>query len=89
MMTQIPLTQARNKLTNLPERSEKNHEAVAVTRRGKPVMAIMDWELYESIIETMAVLSDDRLLAAIKKSAGEFQAGNFKTLEQVKKELLA
>ena len=52
-------------------------------------MAIMDWELYESIIETMAVLSDDRLLAAIKKSAGEFQAGNFKTLEQIKKKLLA
>ena len=43
---------ARNQLTSLPEQfaREPEPEAVEVTRRGTPVLAILPWDLYETIL---------------------------------------
>ncbi|MDP2937107.1 MAG: hypothetical protein Q8O86_11525 [Dehalococcoidia bacterium] len=46
-------------LTKLPERLEARPSNMAVTRRGKPVLAVMIWEDYEAILETLEVLSDE------------------------------
>ena len=48
MHKDIPMTEARHELTSLPERLAKEPGAIAVTRRGKPVLAVMPWDLYES-----------------------------------------
>ena len=49
-MTQLTITQARRGLLNLPERLARGPEhAVTITRRGRPVLAVMPWEFYESI----------------------------------------
>ena len=53
MLKDIPITEARHELTSLPERLAKTPGAVAVTRRGKAVLAIMPWDLYESLVETL------------------------------------
>ena len=45
MTKDIPITEARHELTSLPERLADQDGAVAITRRGKPVLAIMPWEL--------------------------------------------
>ncbi|MBI3697459.1 MAG: type II toxin-antitoxin system prevent-host-death family antitoxin, partial [Acidobacteria bacterium] len=58
-MTQsMPIIKARNKLTALPEWFGRQPEAgaVAVTRRGKPVLAVMSWDLYASLVETLEIL---------------------------------
>jgi hypothetical protein len=39
-------------------------------------------------VETLAVLDNETLVTAIRKSAAEFKAGRYKTLDQVKKEFL-
>jgi antitoxin YefM len=53
-MTQLTITQARRGLLNLPERLARVPErAVTITRRGRPVLAVMPWEFYESIVETL------------------------------------
>jgi prevent-host-death family protein len=52
MIRDIPITTARHEITSLPERLEKDPGAVAITRRGKPVLAVMPWELYEALMET-------------------------------------
>ena len=56
MIRDIPITTARHELTSLPERLERDPGAVAITRRGKPVLAVMPWELYEALIETLEIL---------------------------------
>jgi antitoxin YefM len=56
MLKDIPITEARQEITSLPERLAKSPGAVAVTRRGKPVLSIMPWDFYESIVETMEIL---------------------------------
>ena len=89
-MTQsMPIIEARNKLTALPEQFERAPEpgAVAVTRRGKPVLAVLPWELYESIVETLEILSDERQMKALRQGIRQAAAGNAIPWEKAKRKL--
>jgi PHD/YefM family antitoxin component YafN of YafNO toxin-antitoxin module len=87
MLKDITISEAREELTALPKKLAKSHGAVAVTRRGKPVLAIMQWELYESIIETLEIMSDEKLMASLRKSIRDIKGGRTYSSEEVKKEL--
>lgn len=81
------ISEIREQITRLPERFEEDPEAVAVTRHGKPVMAILPWELYESIMETLEVMSDEELMAAFRQGVKELADGEGEPLDDVLKEL--
>lgn len=89
MSRSMPIIEARKKLTSLPEAFEQEPEmgAVAVTRRGKPVLAVMPWELYEALIETLDILGDEELLDALRQGIKEAQEGKEIPWEQARKEL--
>ena len=89
MTRTMPIIEARNKLTSLPEEFEKEPElgALAVTRRGKPVLAVMPWELYESIIETMEILGDEELMAALRQGIKDIEEGNIISWEEAQHRL--
>lgn len=89
MARTIPIIQARNQLTSLPEQfdREPEPEAVAVTRRGKPVLAILPWELYEAVLETLEVLSDEAAMALLRQSIREADEGELVSWDVVKAEL--
>ena len=71
----LPIIKARDKLTSLPEELAERPGAVAVTRRGEPVLAILSWELYESIVETLEILGDADLMAQLRQSIDEVASG--------------
>jgi len=71
----LSMSEARGELTSLPERLSDEREAVAITRRGKPVLALMPWELYESIIETLEILGDEKTRSALKRGIEEIASG--------------
>ena len=83
----IPIVQARAMLSQLPERLSAENKAVALTRHGKPVLAVMPWELFESIMETMEIMGDADMMAALRESIEDVREGNLIPLEQVKAEL--
>ncbi len=87
MEREIPITSARHELTSLPERLAGEPGAVAVTRRGKPVLAILPWDFYQSIRETLEVLADEVLMADLRKSLDELSQGQTIPWETVKAEL--
>jgi PHD/YefM family antitoxin component YafN of YafNO toxin-antitoxin module len=87
MMREITISEARQTLTGLPELLDKNPGAVAVTRRGKPVLAVLPWDLYESILETMEILGDEEMMAAIRQGLEDIKAGRVYEWEDVKREL--
>ena len=58
-----------------------------VTRDGKPIMAILSWEMYESIMETLEVLGDAELMAAFRQGIKELAEGKIRPWKEVKKEL--
>ena len=78
-MERITITEARNKFMKLPEEAAK-HEILAVTRRNKEVIAVMSWELYEGLLETLEVLSDPKLMNHLKKGIEDVKAGRVQSL---------
>ena len=91
MLQTMPMIEARNKFTSLPEALESNPEAggVAITRRGIPVMAIMSWEFYESLLETLEIMGDQALVPLLSKSLNEATRRKTISWETVKKKLNA
>ena len=83
----IPIVKARALLSQLPERLSADNRAVALTRHGKPVLAVMPWELFESIVETMEIMGDPDMMAALRRGVEEVREGNLVPLEQVEAEL--
>jgi antitoxin YefM len=75
MIKDIPITTARHELTSLPELLEKDPGAVAITRRGRPVLAVLPWEMYETLIETLEVLGDAELMETLRRSLRELEQG--------------
>ncbi len=71
------MMEARRKLTSLPEELEGRVEdnAIAVTRRGKPVLAIMTWEFFETIYETLEIMGDEGLMRSLRQSIKEIREG--------------
>jgi PHD/YefM family antitoxin component YafN of YafNO toxin-antitoxin module len=73
----LSMVEARKQLTSLPEEFAKGTEldAVAVTRRGKPVLAVMPWELYETITETLEVMADSEMTSVLRESVAQYGRG--------------
>ena len=68
-MIQLTISQAREVLLDLPEKLERGSErANSITRRGRPVLAVMPWEFYESIVETLDVFSDPDIVSTLRDS---------------------
>ena len=84
----IPIVQARAMLSQLPERLSAENRAVALTRHGKPVLAVMPWDLFESIMATMEIMGDVDMMAALRQGIEDVREGNLIPLEQVKAELV-
>lgn len=64
----LSVGEAAAQLEHLADEMARTRRAVAVTRNdGQPVMALVSWELYESIVQTLSVLSDPRVIAAVRQ----------------------
>ena len=86
-LEQLPIIKARDRLTSLPEELAEEPGAIVVTRRGEPVLAILPWDLYESIVETLEILSDEGLMAALRQSIKEASEGKAVPWDRAKQEL--
>ncbi len=80
-MQKIPITEARNKFMKLPDQAAK-HQVLAVTRRNKEVMAVMSWEMYEGLLETLEIMSDPKLMDNLKKGIDDVNAGRTHSLSE-------
>jgi antitoxin YefM len=85
----LAMAEARKQLPKLADTLEKHPEigAVKITRHGKPVLAVLSWDLYESVVETMEIMSDPEMMAAFRQGVREMEEGNGIPWDQVKKEL--
>lgn len=83
MIRNMPISSARNRLTSLHSELEESRDTIAVTSRGKAVLALLNWELYESIMETLSIVSEPELMDALKQSIKEAEAGETLSLEEL------
>ena len=64
----IPLAKAGEMLDELPETLGKDNRTAALTVDGNPVLAVMPWHVYESVVETLDILGDREAMRAILES---------------------
>lgn len=90
----LSISEAQKELTRLPEQFEEGPEAVTVTRYGKPVMTILPYKTYKSLLEaietlqeTIEILQDEDLMSAFRESVKELAEGKGEPLDDVLKEL--
>ena len=84
-MTQVlSITEARRQLMKLSKKLQAEPETtVQVTQHGKPVLAVLSWEFYGSLTETLEVISDDRLMKALRRSTEDILKSRTFTLAEV------
>jgi len=87
-MNPLTISEARKALLDLPEKLARTPErAVTVTRRGQPVLAILPWEFYESVVETLEILGDPEMVTALRESLDDLTRGRVVGNAEAKKRL--
>ncbi len=87
MARELPITEARAKLTQIANDLAGSQDTVTVTNRGKPMMTLIGYEMYESIIESLEIMSDPELMAQLRQSLREARSGDVIDLDEVEREL--
>ena len=84
---ELSMVEARRELTRLPERLAAQGGTVTVMRRGRPVLAIMTWDDYETLQETLEILSDSEAVTALRQALREMDEGKAIPWEEAKASL--
>jgi antitoxin YefM len=87
MTKTLPITKAREDLTTLVENANRRLDEYIITVNGMPAAVLISAAEYESWKETNDIMSDSKLLTAIRQGEKEIQEGKGLAWEDVKKEL--
>ena len=77
MEKMLSTAEARRALSRLPAYFTETPDAgaVAITRRGQPVLAVLSWAQYEALVETLDILGDEEQTAQLRRAVVEIEAG--------------
>lgn len=81
-MTTLTATQARQNLFNLVKKSIKGHAPVRISSQAGDVIMISQ-EDYESLLETLELLSTPGILKSIREARADIKAGRTKSLKEI------
>ena len=87
-MTTLPLAEARANLSKLVESAVTTHERFEVTRNGDRVAVLLSADDYDSLMETLDVLSNPEEVEALRQGLAEAEAGEFYTEAEVRAALV-
>ncbi len=76
-----PLTEIRDNLSEAIDEVTAAGSDLVVTRHGRPVAVVVSYEDYESLIETLNILSDSETMSALDEARSEAETGDLATLE--------
>jgi prevent-host-death family protein len=79
----VPLSQAKARLSDLVRRVREEHSSFAITHRGKPEGVLLSIEEYESLLETVEILSNRDLMARIDRGLKDEKAGRLHSHHEV------
>lgn len=82
MAEHVPLAEVKNRLSEVVERIERAHGRVIITKHGQPSAVIMNLEDLQSLEETLAILSNPRLMKEIRQAEAEVASGRSKRLSK-------
>lgn len=83
----VGISNARSRLTRLPDEISGKNSVMRITSNKQPVLALLSWELFDSMVETLEMLADTELMAMLAKSEKEMQEGKAISWDDAKAEL--
>ena len=86
MVKQLSISETRKRITSLEDDLSFN-DTISVTNHGKEVFALLRWDTYESIAETLDIISDEALYADLKIGIKQFENNSLIDFEDFKKSL--
>ena len=87
MTKNVTLKALRPRLPKIIDEIDLKMDRFVITRRGKPVALMMAIDDYESLLETIDILSDTKLMKRIKKAEADLKNGRVTALDRIEKEL--
>ena len=85
MSETMPLAAVKAHFSEVADRVEKQQERIVVTRNGRPALVLISPDDLESLEETLAILSNKRLMAKVRKGLIEADAGQGIPIERTQK----
>jgi antitoxin YefM len=79
-MTTAPLTEARDRLSEIVDDVAAGASVWVITKHGRPAAVIMSHDEYESLIETLNILSDSDTMAALAEADEDMATGRVEPL---------
>lgn len=83
----LSLADVKNRLSEVIDTLEREHGRVVVTKHGRPAAVMINVDDLESLEETLEILSNPALVAAIR--AGEADVAGLRTERPSRDDLLA
>ena len=88
-METLPLADVKARLSELIARVQQQHDQVTVTRNGRPAAVVVSIDEWESLQETLEILSDPAAVAAIVEARDAVSRGEVFTTEDILTDLAA
>ncbi len=82
-MEELPLADARNRLSELVADVEKTHARVTITKHGHPAAVLISPEDLAAMEETLDILSDPQALTAIREAETQLGRDDFTTGDEM------
>lgn len=82
-METLPITEAKNRFTELADRAAAEHDHFTVTRNGHPHVMVVSVAEWDELQETIAVLSEPQARADLAESAEAAQRGDFTSQDEM------
>ena len=82
MSTQtLPVSEAKQRFTEIVKEAEKFFDRYLITRNGKEAAVLMSADEYQSLLETLDILSNKKEVLAIAEGAAQARRGEIVSLE--------
>ena len=86
MIKQMSISETRRRITSL-EDELSFEDTISVTNHGKEVFALLRWDTYESIAETLDIISDEVTYADLKTGIQQVAENRLIDFDDFKKSL--
>ena len=80
----MPVTKVKRGLRDILKTMQEEDPTSTLTRNGEAVGVMMTPDRYEALMETIEILADKDVLAALRSSAQDFQEGKVYSDEAVR-----
>ena len=86
-MTTLSVAEARAQLSKLIESAVTTHERFDITRNGDRVAVLLSIDDYDSLLETVDILSEPDEVAALRRGLDELAAGDVSSVDEVRESM--